>query len=71
MMSVDSLVYKVAIVEELPIADNVSVWEIISIVISAIAVFLSILAIVESRNRDNTRKLKDFFISDIYALKIN
>ena len=60
MMSVDSLVYKVAIVEELPIADNVSVWEIISIVISAIAVILSILAIVESRNRDNTRKLKDF-----------
>lgn len=65
MMSVDSLVYKVAIVEELPIADNVSVWEIISIVISAIAVFLSILAIVESRNRDNTRKLKDFFISEL------
>ena len=65
MVSADSLVYKIAIVEELPIAESVSVWEIISIFISAIAVFLSIWAIKESRNRDNTRKLKDFFISEL------
>ena len=39
--------------------------DIISIAISAIAVLLSIWAIIESRNRDNTRKLKDFFISEL------
>lgn len=65
MMNADSLIYKVAIVEELPIAENVSIWEIISICVSIIAVALSIYAIIESKKRDNTRKLKDFFISEL------
>lgn len=65
MMSADSLVYKVAIVEELPLAEGANVWEIVSIIVGVLALILSVYSIYESRKRDNTRKLKDYFISEL------
>ena len=64
-MSADSLVYKVAIVEELPLAEGANVWEIVSIIVGVLALILSVYSIYESRKRDNTRKLKDYFISEL------
>ena len=65
MMSADSLVYKVAIVEELPLAEGANVWDIVSIIVGVLALILSVYSIYESRKRDNTRKLKDYFISEL------